>query len=98
MRGHALVLLVVLALVLPAVPASGRQPTPDADWNTGHQLVRRGDYAQAEQVYAAMADQYGAPIAPRALLLQARAAQADGDPDTAEGTLQQLLSTYPQSA
>jgi soluble lytic murein transglycosylase len=96
MRGHALVLLVILALALPAAPASGLQPSPDADWDAAHQLVRRGDYARAQQAYSAMTE-YGPPIAPRALLLQARTALLDGDTDQAEATIQQLLQAYPGS-
>src|SRR5207302_8201321 len=36
-------------------------------------------------------------LAPRALVLQARAALADGDTDTAESILQQMLTDYPTS-
>jgi soluble lytic murein transglycosylase len=97
MRAHALVLLVVLALVSPAAPAAGEQSTADAAWGQGQQLVRRGDYAAAEQFYADLADQFGPAVAPRARLLQARAAQADGDTDTAEALVQQLLNDYPTS-
>jgi soluble lytic murein transglycosylase len=97
MRGHALVLLIVVALVSPALPAVGGQGAPDAAWDQAHALQRRGDYLGAEQAYDAMADQYGANIAARARLLQARAALAGGDTDTAEGVVQQLLSDYPSS-
>ena len=44
-----------------------------------------------------MAAQMGPSVAPRALLLQARAALADGDTDTAEAVLQQLLNDYPST-
>jgi peptidoglycan lytic transglycosylase len=105
MRGHALVLLVVIALMAPATRAGGAHPTaalPPADASVdtalqpGLQLVRRGDYAQAEQFYADQASQ-NANLAPRALLLQARAALADGDTPTAEGLVQQVLADYPNS-
>jgi soluble lytic murein transglycosylase len=44
-----------------------------------------------------MVDQGQSSIAPRALLLLARAALADADTDTAEAALQQLLRDYPAS-
>jgi soluble lytic murein transglycosylase len=97
MRAHALVLLLVLGLVAPATPVVGVGETADAAWEQGHQLMRRGAYADAKQLYADMADQFGPTVAPRALLLQARAALADGDTTTAEGLLQQLLNDYPSS-
>jgi soluble lytic murein transglycosylase len=95
MRAHAVVLLTVLALVTPARPVVGAQ-TADPFWDQGHQLSRRGDYAGAEQLYASMVDQFPASAA-RARLLEARAAQADGDNDTAEALVQQLLADYPAS-
>jgi soluble lytic murein transglycosylase len=62
----------------------------------GRELSRRGEYAQAEQFYADTAAQ--APdLAPRALLLQARASLADGDSATAESIVQELLNDYPTS-
>jgi soluble lytic murein transglycosylase len=97
MRAHALVLLVVLALVSPALPAAGEQSSADAAWDRGHQLVRLGNYAAAQDFYAQLADQFGPAVAPRARLLQARAALADGDTDTAETDVQQLLNDYPSS-
>src|SRR5438045_231289 len=95
MRAHALVLLLVLGLVAPARPVAGVGDTADAGWEHGHQLMRRGAYADAQQVYADLADQFGAPVAPRAILLQARAALADGDTTQAEALLQPLLHDYP---
>lgn len=95
MRAHALVLLLLATLVTPAAPVDGAQPA-DVIWEQGHQLMRRGQYAQAEQLYAETAAQLPA-LAPRALLLQARAELADGDTDTAEALLQQLVATYPSS-
>ena len=59
MRAHAIVLLVVVALVSPAAPVAGEQSAADAAWGQGHQLMRRGDYAGAEEFYSQMADQYG---------------------------------------
>jgi soluble lytic murein transglycosylase len=97
MRAHALVLLLVLGLVAPARPVVGVGETADAGWEQGHQLMRRGAYADAQQVYADLADHFGPPIAPRALLLQARAALADGDTTQAEALLQQVLNDYPSS-
>jgi soluble lytic murein transglycosylase len=105
MRGHALALLVVLALVAPATRAvGGATPTPsaavpadasfDASLQPGQALVRRGDYSQAEQVFADVASQNPA-AAPRARLLQARAMLADGDTDSAETLVQQILADYP---
>jgi soluble lytic murein transglycosylase len=95
MRGHALVLLVVLALIAPAAPAGGVS-SDDALLQAGQQLVRRGDYAQAERFYADVAIQ-DPSVAPRAMLLQARAALADADTDTAEALVQKLLNDYPRS-
>src|SRR5216683_4284574 len=97
MRAHALVLLVVVALVIPAGRVDGEQSAADAVWDPGYQLVRRGDYLGAQQFFASMADQGQSTIAPRALLLLARAALADADTDTAEGLLQQLLRDYTSS-
>jgi soluble lytic murein transglycosylase len=97
MRAHALVLLVVVALVSPAGRIEGEQSAVDAIWDPGHQLVRRGEYVSAQQFFASMADRGQSSIAPRALLLEARAALADGDTETAEARLQQLLSEYPSS-
>jgi len=111
MRGHALVLLVVVALVMPATRAVGggssaaasvgSTPTLggesiDAVFDPGDQLVRRGDYTQAEQFFADVASG-NQTAAPRALLLEARATLADGDPAAAETILQQLLADYPGS-
>jgi peptidoglycan lytic transglycosylase len=108
MRGHALVLLVVIALVVPATRVDGDAPAatvaglPSADpgvaaaLQPGLQLMRRGDYAQAQQFYADAASQNGA-LAPCALLLQARAALADPDTDSAEALVQQVLSDHPGS-
>jgi soluble lytic murein transglycosylase len=95
MRAHALVLLVVVALVTPATPVDGSR-SADALSDPGYQLVRRGDYSQAQQLYANTAAQ-DPHLAPRALLLQARAALADAHTDTAESVLQQLLDAYPTS-
>ena len=104
MRGHALVLLVVIALMAPATRAGGAHPTAalpptdasvDAALQPGLQLVRRGEYARAEQFYADQASDPG--VAPRALLLEARATLADGDTAGAEGLVQQLLAGYPNS-
>ena len=58
--------------------------------------MRRGDYAGAQEFFAGLAEQIGPLVAPRALLLQARAALADADTDTAEAILQQLLNDYPE--
>ena len=97
MRAHALVLLLIAALVAPAVRVDGEQSAADAVWDPGYQLVRRGDYVGAQQFFASMIDQGQSSIAPRALLLLARAALADADTDTAEAALQQLLRDYPSS-
>jgi soluble lytic murein transglycosylase len=96
MRAHAVVLFVVLAMVSPATPLAGAQ-SAEVIWDQGQQLVRRGDYAGAQAFFADVAEQLGPPVAPRALLLQARAALADGDTDTAETVLQQLLNDYPST-
>src|SRR5437660_713213 len=97
MRAHALVLLMIAALVAPVGRVDGEQSVVDAVWDPGVQLVRRGDYVGAQQFFASMADQGQSAIAPRALLLLARAALADSDTDTAEAALQQLLRDYPSS-
>src|SRR5689334_6077619 len=110
MRGHALVLLVIVALVSPATRAVGRTSTAsvqqvavsnvvtanDAALQPGLQLIRRGDYASAEGFFDDVASQNGA-LAPRALLLQARAALADGDTSSAETIVQHVLDAYPDS-
>ncbi len=101
MRGHALVLLVVTALVVtPSTRAVGgaatTMETSDAILAPGQQLVRRGDYAAAEQFFADQVAENPA-VAARALLLEARTALADGDTDTAESLIQQLLADYPDS-
>jgi soluble lytic murein transglycosylase len=104
MRGHAIVLLLLLALVAPAAPAVGgaglltlgSSSSTDAILEPGHQLVRRGEYSRAEQFYADTVAQQP-ELAPRALLLQARAALADGDTATAESIVQQLLADYASS-
>jgi soluble lytic murein transglycosylase len=87
----------VVALVAPVRQVDGEQSAADAVWDPGYQLVRRGDYGAAQQFFASMVDQGQTSIAPRALLLLARAALADADPDTAEAALQQLLRDYPSS-
>jgi soluble lytic murein transglycosylase len=96
MQAHALALVVVLLLVTPASPLVGGQ-SADAFWNEGFRLVRRGEYTAAQQLYANLASRFGTSVAPRALLLQARAAFADSDNETAENLLQQLLTDYPSS-
>lgn len=106
MRAHALVLLVVVALVAPASRAGGPGPGEapvlaasaplDTLFDPGQQMVRRGEYAQAEQFYSDLAAS-NADAAPHALLLEARAEQADGDTSSAETTLQQVLLNYPGS-
>ncbi len=97
MRAHALVLLLIAALVAPAGRVDGEQSVADAVWDPGYQLARRGDYIGAQQFFASMVDQGQSSIAPHALLLLARAALADADTDTAEAALQQLLRDYPSS-
>src|SRR5229473_7566962 len=77
MRAHALVLLMIIALVAPAGRVDGEPSAADAVWDPGYQLVRRGDYVSAQQFFASMADQGQTSIAPRALLFLARAAFAD---------------------
>ena len=67
MRAHALVLLLILGLVAPARPVVGVGETADAGWEQGHQLVRRGAYADAQQVYADLADQFVSPMATNGL-------------------------------
>src|SRR5216684_7656632 len=71
MRAHALVLLMIAALVAPVGRVDGEQSAADAVWDPGYQLVRRGDYVGAQQFFASMADQSQASIAPRGLLLEA---------------------------
>jgi soluble lytic murein transglycosylase len=97
MRAHALVLLLIAALVAPAGRVDGEQSAADGIWDPGYQLTRRGDYVGAQQFFASMAEEGQPSIAPRALLLQARAALAEADTETAEALLQQLLNDYPSS-
>jgi soluble lytic murein transglycosylase len=89
MRAHALVLLTVLALIAPPAPARGG--APDVPHDKGQQLMRRGDYTQAEQFYADAATRYP-NVATQSMLHQSQAALADGDATTAEAVLQQLLA------
>ena len=97
-------MLIVLALVMPAAPAIGGMApltaastgSTDAVLEPGRQLVRRGEYSQAEQFYADIAGQTP-NVAPRALLLQARAVLADADSAGAEALVQQILSDYSTS-
>src|SRR5437899_8403331 len=96
MQAHALVLVLVAALVAPAPPLHGTE-IADPAWDQAQQLTRRGDYTDAEQLYASMADQLGPQAAPRALLLEARAQLEDADTSGAEATLGQLLNAYPRS-
>lgn len=94
MRAHVLaLLLLVIALLAPAGPVTGAQTTQtaDAQFAQGRQLMRRGDYAPAGQLFTALADQLSPELAPEARLLAARAALADGDTDAAEAALQQIL-------
>ncbi|MDQ3808660.1 MAG: hypothetical protein M3336_00045, partial [Chloroflexota bacterium] len=94
MAGRALASLLLLSsLLLPARPASAQ--SIEEVWAQGQQLMRRGEYGLAQQFYAAVAEQFGGSAAPRALLLQARAALADGDTASAEATLQALLAWLP---
>src|SRR5438874_483855 len=93
-----------------AQPASGIHAEAQAQTNSldqaqaatavldqGQQLVRRGEYARAEQFYADTAAQ-SADLAPRALLLEARTALVDGNTGAAESVLQQqILDAYPTS-
>ena len=95
MRGHALVLLVILALVAPTSRAVSDGST-DALVAPGRQLARRGDYTQAEQFYADLAAR-NSTAAPRALLLQAQTTLADGNTSDAEALVQQVLNGYPGS-
>src|SRR6185369_1172240 len=96
MGARILVSLVLVLLGLQPSPLAGAQSL-DELWAQGRQLSRRGDYTAAQQFYAAVVDQVGAPAAPRGLLLQARAALADADTSTAEAVLQSLLDGYPGS-
>src|SRR5947209_2634503 len=98
MRVHALLLTLVVLLGLPTSPLLGAQSADAIDWQAAQRLVRRGDYAQAEDLYASFADRLGPDQAPRALVFQARAALADADTDRAEDILQNLLARYPNSA
>src|SRR5689334_21888327 len=97
MRAHALLLSLVVLLALPTSPLLGAQSTDAVDWQAAQRLVRRGDYTQAQQLYASFAERLGPDQAPRALLLQARAALADADTDGAEAVLQNLLTQYPNT-
>lgn len=94
LQRHALTLLVVLGLTLPPGVATGAQPA-DAAWAPGQSLMRRGDYDAAMAYYADVADHATVPAAPRARLLQARAAIAAQQTDTAEALVQRVLSEFP---
>ena len=89
----------VLALVAPAAPVVGVRRTGRR--RPGTRATSSCDAAttpSAQQVYAEHGRRSSdRRVAPRALLLQARAALADGDTDTAEAVLQQLLNDYPSS-
>src|SRR5260370_35424019 len=63
MRAHALVLLMIVALVAPAGRVDGEQSAADAVWDPGYQLVRRGGYVRAQQLFSSTADPWQAAIA-----------------------------------
>jgi len=96
MGARAIVLLVLVLLTWQPTPLVGAQSL-DEVWAQGRQLTRPGDYAAAQQFYAALPDRFGPQAAPRALLLQARAAFSDANTETAEALLQRLLAEYPGS-
>src|SRR5207253_9585730 len=73
------------------------QSIADVVSDPGYVHAGRGDYVDAQQLFASMADQGQSLIALRALLLMVRAALDDADTDTAEAALQQLLRDYPSS-
>src|SRR5215207_6004959 len=95
-QAHVCALLAVLVLLAPAAPVAEGQPA-DVFWNEGHALVRRGSYADAQALYASVAARFP-DGAPRARLLQARAALAGTDTDTAEALIQQVLAEHPGAA
>src|SRR5882672_6899380 len=97
MRAHARGQIVDLALVAPATPLAGAQSAVLTLRAPGQQFARRGDFAAAQAFFGGLADQHGPLVAPRALILQARAALADADTDTAEAVLQELLNDYPST-
>src|SRR5260370_1691120 len=68
MRAHALVLLMIVALVAPAGRVDGEQSAADAVWDPGYRLLRRGGYVCAPQVFSSMGAQGRASIPPRRLL------------------------------
>jgi soluble lytic murein transglycosylase len=89
MRGRFFVPILALLVAIQPLPAMGAQSL-DEVFAQAQQLMRRGDYSAAEQLYASVS-------APHAMFLQARAALANGDPESAEATLQSLFDTYPDS-
>ncbi len=82
-----------------APPALQVGPASDVDalWEHGRQLARRGEYAAAATLYGEMADRLGEAVAPRALLLRARAALSAGDTEGAADALDRLLGAYDDS-
>src|SRR2546428_7587327 len=97
MGARAFVSFLLVVLTWQPTPLVGAQSL-DESLSQGRALVRRGDFATAQAFYAAVAEQGDAAVAPRAVLLQARAALADGAADTAESLLQSVLTDYPGSA
>ena len=96
MRARLLISIVIALLVLQPIVQARAQAADDI-WGAGQQLTRRGEFASATQFYLDLAARSGAPTAPRAMVLAARAELADGNTDAAEATLQSILSTFPSS-
>jgi soluble lytic murein transglycosylase len=89
-------LVCVVLLAAWTVAPSGTLRADSSPLDQATLLVRRGEYSAADQLYGRVADQLGAE-APRARLLQARAALADGRTNDAEALLQRQFSEFPGS-
>src|SRR5215472_10190318 len=97
MWGRAFIVAVpVLLIFLQPTALVGRQSL-DEVLAQGQRLMRRGDFPSAERFFEAAAQQLGPADAPHVLLMQARAALADGDTDAAESILQSLFTYFPNS-
>ncbi len=79
------------------VPGTEGEQDPNTLWALGGELTHRGEYARAADLYGSLAARLGADAAPRALLLQARAALDDGDTAMAEQAAEQVVAAYGSS-
>ncbi len=94
----------LLALVLAAGPARAQPatapavPAAEAAFQNGLASFQRGEYAEAERLFARAADEFGYnERTTAATLMAAKAAYADADFDRAISLATRLVSQYPAS-